>query len=98
MQSLGIATKVIAASLALSAFAVAIVAGLAAGNPARTVLFNAVVAMILCQILGLVIGALAERAISDHLAAYKAAHPIPGARGATSAPPGITDEKKLTTG
>jgi putative Mn2+ efflux pump MntP len=79
LASLGIATKVIAASMALSAFAVAIVAGLAAGNPARSVLFNAVVSMIVCQILGLFIGAFAERAIADHMKAYKAAHPIPGA-------------------
>ena len=96
MQSLGIANKVIAASLALSAFAVAVVAGLAAGNPARTVLFNAVVSMIACQILGLFIGSLAERAIADHMTTYKAANPIPSARRA--APQLTANEKNSTSG
>ena len=76
MQSLGIATKVIGASLALSAFAVAIVAGLAAGNPARTILVNAVFSMIACQIVGFFAGSLAERAVAEHIEQYKAAHPI----------------------
>jgi tetrahydromethanopterin S-methyltransferase subunit C len=78
LQSLGIATRVIAASLALAAFAVAIVSGLAAGNPARIVLLNAVVCMIVCQILGLFVGVLAERAVSEHVADYKSARPVPG--------------------
>lgn len=98
MQSLGIATKVIAASLALSAFAIAIIAGLVAGNPARTILFNAVVCMILCQLLGMFIGVIAERAVTEHLAAYKSANPVPDAASATSAPPRAPNEKKLTSG
>jgi hypothetical protein len=84
--SLGIATKVIAASLALSAFAIAIVAGLAAGNPARTVLVHALVSMIVCQMVGLIAGALAERAVLQHLAAYRAVRPVPGVGGQTVAP------------
>jgi putative Mn2+ efflux pump MntP len=96
LQSLGIANKVIAASLALSAFAVAVVAGLAAGNPPRSILFSAVVSMIACQILGLFIGSLAERAIADHLAAHKAANPIPSAR--RPAPQLTSNEKNSTSG
>jgi putative Mn2+ efflux pump MntP len=93
LQSLGIATKVIAASMALSAFSLAIVSGLAAGNPARTVLVNAVVCMVACQFLGLFVGMLAERAIADHIASYKSARPIPGAQS-----PHAPAQKNSTSG
>lgn len=74
-MNLGI-TRLVAANFGLCAFAVAIVAGLAAGNPAERILAGALVAMIICHFLGLGLGAVAERIVADHLAVYRAAHPL----------------------
>ena len=57
---------VIAACFALSAFLVAIMAGLAAGHPAVTVLVRACGAMILCYPAGLIVGMLCQRVLSWH--------------------------------
>ena len=72
-------TKVIAASLGLSAFAVAIVAGLAADNPAGTVLARALVSMAVCHALGWGIGTAAERAAQEAIHAYEEAAATGGA-------------------
>lgn len=66
-------TKVIAASLGLSAFAVAVIAGLAADNPAGTILARALVSMAVCHAVGWGIGAAAERAAQEAVRAYEAA-------------------------
>jgi tetrahydromethanopterin S-methyltransferase subunit C len=78
-------TRVIAASLGLSAFAIAIVAGLAAENPAETILARAVVSMVVCHVVGWCVGLTAERAVMDAVDAYErersnAVHgPVPAA-------------------
>ncbi len=77
----GRATKVIACVLALSAFAIAIVAGLAAGNAAEVILSRALVAMLVCQGVGLAIGSVGEGVIRDYLRAYERANPIPRPAG-----------------
>lgn len=59
--------KVIACVFALAAFAVAIIAGLSAGNGAARVLGSALAAMVVCHILGLVIGAIGQRIVTEHL-------------------------------
>ena len=64
-------TRVIAASLGLSAFAIAVVAGLAADNPAETILARAVASMIVCHVVGWCVGLAAERAVSEAVAAYE---------------------------
>ena len=56
--------SVIAACFALSAFLVAILAGLAAANPALTVLARALIAMVLCYPAGLVVGLICELVVS----------------------------------
>lgn len=73
----GVPTKVIAAIFALAGFAVAVIAGLAAGNPASRVLVCALTGMLICHALGLGAGALGERIVNDHLGAYRAARPVP---------------------
>ena len=70
-MSNGVPAKVIAATLGLSAFAIAVVCGLYAGNPAETILLRAIIAMIVVNLLGLAIGGVAERAIAEGIAAYK---------------------------
>lgn len=73
----GKTTQFVAALFALSAFAVAVVAGLGAGaNAARTLLVG-LVAMGVCHVLGTFIGSIAERTASEALNKYKQDRPVP---------------------
>jgi hypothetical protein len=80
----------IAAIFALAAFVVAILGGLAAGNPSARILTVALVSLILCYIVGSVAGAIGEWVISEHVKARtKGAAPatakaetVPGAKSA----------------
>ena len=77
-------SKSIAAGFALSGFAVAIVSGLAAGNPVTRTLQCALVSMLGCYLAGLAIAAVATRVAADHIASYKSAHPLHGAGSAAA--------------
>ncbi len=59
-------SKAIAGCFALAAFAVAVVAGLASGNTATSILLRALLAMIACYPLGLVIGVVCQHVIEQH--------------------------------
>lgn len=81
-MSPGTPTKVISASLGLSAFATAVIVGLWVDNPADTVLARAVLSMIISQAVGMAIGATIERAVREHLNAQQrpeSATPAPSA-------------------
>ncbi len=83
----GTPTKVISASLGLSAFATATIVGLWVDNPADTILARAIVSMFLAQAVGLAIGAAAERAVRDHIDAQlrpNSATPAPSAPDGTA--------------
>ena len=83
----------IACSLALLAFAAATVAGIAVGNPAITTVWRALLAMIGCYAVGSLLGALAERALSEHIDQYKRDHPLePAATATKDAPEDFTSE------
>lgn len=69
--------KVIATAFALAGFTVALIAGMGAGNPASGVLVKAILCMLACHVVGQIVGAIAAKAVGDHLAAYRASHPIP---------------------
>lgn len=69
--------KVMAASFALTAYAVAIIGGLAAGNPAGPVMVRAVVAMLICYLVGLALASAAMTAIREHLEESERAHEAP---------------------
>lgn len=69
--------KVISATIALGGFVVALLSGMRAGNSAHLVLFDALVALLVCQLLGIAVGAVALRVIHDHVRQHKAEHPIP---------------------
>ncbi|MHC4949233.1 MAG: hypothetical protein ACYTG1_13425 [Planctomycetota bacterium] len=60
------AGRIVGGCLALAAFAVAILSGLASGNEAASVLVRAVVAMIACYPVGMVLGLVAGRVIEEH--------------------------------
>lgn len=82
-------SRSVATSCALAGFAVALVAGLAVGNPLAHVLRCAVVSLAGCYLAGLVIGAVAWRVAEEHVAAYRAARSAPesGTRTAPSSSP-----------
>lgn len=67
--------KAISALFALSGFAIAIIAGLAAGNSASRTLFIAIIALLVCHIVGVIAGAILERTVREHL---DTAYAIPG--------------------
>ena len=68
--------KVVAGCLGLSAFALAILSGLAAHAEVSEILLRAVVSMFVCALVGFVAGAVGKRAMDDAAAEYRAAHPL----------------------
>lgn len=71
------ATNVIAAVLGCTAFAIACVVGLAAHNPSNVVLSRALWALVVCYAGGLMLGAIGEVIIAQHMALYAKKNPIP---------------------
>ena len=93
--------RVIAGCLSLTGFAVAILAGLAVGNPAYWVLTCALLAMFVCYIVGLIIGSIAYRAVTEHVEHYKSTNPIPrvidlAASDETAPPIEVVDDAEST--
>jgi hypothetical protein len=58
----------IAAAMSLIAFAVCLVAGIEADNPLGTILARSLVAMAGTLVVGLVVGAMAQKMLDEHLA------------------------------
>lgn len=69
----GMPTRVCGACLGMGAFVIAVVAGISSGNGAEDVLLRGLAAMVVCSLAGQVLGAIAERAVDEHLKRYKAA-------------------------
>lgn len=72
----GVPAKLIASTMGLGAFAVAIIAGLAVDNPADRILSRALLSMFICNALGLALGLVAERTIVESVGAYIRARPL----------------------
>lgn len=72
---MGNPTKVIAGSVGLTAFALAVIAGLAAGNTTPHILTRALVSMIVVYTIGMVLGLIGERTIHEHLKATLESQP-----------------------
>jgi hypothetical protein len=68
---------VVSVAFALCGFAAALVSGIGAGNDALTVLLRAVLAMLACQLVGMMAGSLINRLVTEEEARYRAANPIP---------------------
>lgn len=64
--------------MALCGFAAACVVGAAVGNPPTTILLRALAVLAACYLVGRLVGAVASRAVDDHIERYKRDHPIPG--------------------
>ncbi len=85
--------------MGLGAFAIAVLAGLAADNPSEQILYRALVAMVTCHAVGLLVGFAGERGVAEAVAAYIAARPLPE-RQRPGAPPakgpaGVEEEEPL---
>ena len=65
----GLGSSTVAASFALAAFAVAITAGIGAGNDSAQILIRALVAMFLAYPVGLFIGMICSRIVREHVEA-----------------------------
>jgi hypothetical protein len=82
----------IAGTLSLLAFAICLVAGLAARNSTATILANALLAMGVTFVVGLVVGAMAQKMLDENVAAEAAkaspAAPATAPRGPDAGPKG----------
>ena len=63
-----VATRAIAGCFALAAFSIALMAGLAVGNTATSILTRALFAMVACYPLGLLVGFVCGHVINQHVA------------------------------
>lgn len=80
--------------IGLCGFAVALLAGLSAGNTLDVILSRALMALAGCVALGLVVGFLGERAVRQHIAESRAAsdpRPVPAGEPAAGAPVATED-------
>jgi len=59
-------SRAIAGCVALAAFSISIVAGLAAQNPAATILIRACLALAICYPIGLIVGRIAQWVVTAH--------------------------------
>lgn len=82
----GVPAKVIASVMGLGAFTVAIVSGLAVDNPAAEILSRALIAMVVCHLLGFAVGLLAERTVVDSVAQYIQSNPARDSFGLAAHP------------
>ena len=71
------ATRLIAGSIALVAFMIALAMGVAAGNDATTTVGRAIIAMLSCYLVGLGVGMVGQRTVDEHLEHYRRENPIP---------------------
>jgi len=70
----GVPAKTVAGMFALAGFAVAMIAGIAAGNTAMRTLLTAVVSMIVCHVVGVLAAAVLDRVVREHLTTSSTAH------------------------
>lgn len=66
-------TRLIASVAGLSGFAVAVVAGLSAGNSSTLILTNAILAMVVCNFVGLLAGSIGMHVVREHAASLRPA-------------------------
>ncbi len=65
------------ATCGLSAFSIAIIAGLAVDNPFEDIISRALVGMLAGHVVGFIVGTICEKTITDAIGKYKSARPMP---------------------
>lgn len=76
--------NIIASCLAMTAFSIAVISGLFAGNPSDEVLLRAVLSLAGCFVVGVLVGKAAEGAILEHVQSLQSAPPAESGRPAAS--------------
>jgi tetrahydromethanopterin S-methyltransferase subunit C len=66
--STAVPIRAISGIFAIAGFSIALIAGIAAGNSATRVLLTGVVSLIVCQVVGVLAGAVLDRVVREHLA------------------------------
>jgi len=94
--SQGVPTKVVAASMGLSGFAVCMIAGLAVDNPLEVIVTRAIIAMAVSYVVGILIGLAAEVAVNKRLGELHDLVKSPSA-GPTGNPARSTEPQKMPT-
>lgn len=69
--------KVISSVLGLMGFFTALIVGLYVGNPGMHILLRALVAMLVCVVVGRLIGTAGEICVREYLTKYKKDRPMP---------------------
>ncbi|MFU8829220.1 MAG: hypothetical protein ACNA8P_07265 [Phycisphaerales bacterium] len=69
--------RIVASCFALSAFAIALISGLAADRAVPAILSTAVLALIVCYILGLIVASIANVAVTERIESLKEGKPVP---------------------
>ncbi|MFN0133273.1 MAG: hypothetical protein ACKVW3_12205 [Phycisphaerales bacterium] len=82
-MSLGVSARVMAAIFALSAFAIAVISGMAVGNPTQVVIRQALVSLAVCFVVGVAIGLVFEQVVSEHVERCKS---VPKGAGTGESP------------
>lgn len=72
-----IPARVIATSFALLAFAAAVAVGAYVGNDALTVLWRGIAVMLVCYVIGRILGSIAQHTIDEHTSRHASEHPVP---------------------
>jgi len=72
-----IPARLISGVLGLMAFMVACLTGLMAGNPGFVILTRAMLAMLLCTVIGRILGIVGEICIREYVSKYKDSRPRP---------------------
>ncbi len=70
-------SRVVGGILGLTGFSTALFIGMAAGNPAITTLARGLVCMIVCCIVGRMLGSVGAVAVGEYLEKYRADRPAP---------------------
>jgi len=70
-------TRLISGVLGLMGFVVACVVGLLAGNPGYVILLRAMLAMLICMLVGRVLGLMGEICVREYVTKYKSDRPEP---------------------
>ncbi len=73
--------RIIAGAFGMAAFSVSVLCGLYVQNPAPTILWRALLALLTCYCLGMVVGWICEYVVREHLARYKEERPVPTLTG-----------------
>ncbi|MBC7834411.1 MAG: hypothetical protein H7Y88_04830 [Phycisphaerales bacterium] len=94
----GVPAKVIAASLGLAGFSIALIAGLSADNPADQILVRALLSMIGCNAVGLLLGLIAEKSVQGALSAARERAAAQSTSPVTAHPAPSPIDSRVSTG